>query len=214
MKLTRGGHACIRLERDGVVIVVDPGNYSDPRVLDGAHAVLVTHEHPDHFDEPVLRAAAASDPALRIWANRSVAGRLDGLGGGRVHVIGDGDSFDIDGIGVQAHGELHAPTHPDLPQVTNVGFLVDETVFHPGDAFTVPTVPVDTLLLPLHGPWSKAGEVVDYLREIKPRLALSIHDGALSPSGNALMDGLLDLVVRGSATDYARVTDTGAIELV
>ncbi|WP_460062462.1 MBL fold metallo-hydrolase [Streptomyces sp. YKOK-I1] len=212
MRLTRCGHACVRLERDGVVIVVDPGNYTDPDVFDGAHAVLVTHEHVDHFYEPALRAAADADPRLRIWANRSVAGRLDGLGG-RVTVVGDGDTFDIEGVRVEAHGELHAPTHPDLPQVTNVGFLVDGTVFHPGDAFTVPARPVDTLLLPVHGPWSKIGELIDYVREVAPRQALSIHDGALSDTGNAQVDTLLGLGLRDAAADYARAATGAGIEL-
>ncbi|MGW0651633.1 MBL fold metallo-hydrolase [Streptomyces umbrinus] len=215
MRLTRYGHACIRVEHDGVVIVIDPGLYSDPHALDGADAVLVTHEHVDHFAEPVLRAAAEADPSLRIWANRSVADRLAGLGG-RVTVVGDGDAFDIEGIGVEAHGELHAPTHPDLPRVTNVGFLVgntDGSVFHPGDAFTVPTRPVDTLLVPVHGPWSKTGEVIDYVREIKPRRAVSIHDGGLSEGGNALTDSLLTAGIRDSVTDYLRVAAGAGTEL-
>jgi len=216
MRLTRCGHACVRLEQDGVVIVIDPGTYSDPRALDGAHAVLVTHEHVDHFHEPVLRAAAEARPDLRFWANRSVADQLGGLGGGRVTVVGDGDAFDIEGIGVQAHGELHAVVHPDLPQVTNVGFLVgegDAAVFHPGDAFTVPASPVGTLLLPVHGPWSKTGEVIDYAREVKPRSALSIHDGGLSESGNALADHMLEACLRDVGADYQRVAAEAGIEL-
>ncbi|MEU2265628.1 MBL fold metallo-hydrolase [Streptomyces olindensis] len=218
MRLTRCGHACVRLEQDGVVIVIDPGSYSDPHALDGAHAVLVTHEHVDHFAEPVLRAAAEADPALRIWANRSVADQLAGLGGGRVTVVGDGDAIDIEGIGVEVHGELHAVVHPDLPRVTNVGFLVGDTdaatVFHPGDAFTVPARPVDTLLLPVHGPWSKTGEVIDFAREIKARSALSIHDGGLSESGNALADHMLEMCLKDVGTDYQRVAAGSGIELM
>ncbi|MEE1765122.1 MBL fold metallo-hydrolase [Streptomyces sp. SP18BB07] len=215
MRLTRCGHACVRLERDGIVVVIDPGVFSDPHALDGADAVLVTHEHVDHFAEPVLRTAAEADPSLRIWADRSVVDRLGALGG-RVTVVGHGDAFDIEGIGVEVHGELHAPTHPDLPRVTNVGFLVGNTdgaVFHPGDAFTVPTRAVDTLLVPVHGPWSKTGEVIDYVREIKPRRALSIHDSGLSEGGNGLVDGLIMAGVRDSATAYARVASDAEIEL-
>ena len=33
------GHSCIRLERDGHVLVLDPGTFSDPAALDGAGAV-------------------------------------------------------------------------------------------------------------------------------------------------------------------------------
>jgi L-ascorbate metabolism protein UlaG (beta-lactamase superfamily) len=215
MRLIRCGHACIRLEQDGVAIVIDPGVFSDPRALEGADAVLVTHEHEDHFAESVLRAAAEADPALRIWADRSVAARLEGLGT-RVAVVGNGDAFDIEGIGVEVHGELHEPIHPDMPRDTNVGFLVGNTdgaVFHPGDAFTVPTRPVDTLLVPVHGPWSKTGEVIDYVREIKPRHALSIHDGGLSEGGNALVDVLLTASLQGSAIDYARVAAGAGIDL-
>lgn len=215
MRLIRCGHACVRLERDGVVVVIDPGVFSDPRALEGADAVLFTHEHEDHFAEPVLRAAAEADPALRIWADRSVAARLEGLGT-RVDVVGNGDAFDIEGISVEVHGELHEPIHPDMPQDTNVGFLVGDTdgaVFHPGDAFTVPTRPVDTLLVPVHGPWSKTGEVIDYVREIKPRHALSIHDGGLSEGGNSLVDVLLTASLQGLTIDYARVAAGTGIEL-
>ncbi|WP_430377229.1 MBL fold metallo-hydrolase [Streptomyces sp. B1-3] len=217
MRLTRCGHACVRLEQDGVVVVVDPGSYSDSHALDGAHAVLVTHEHVDHFAEPLLRAAAEADPGLRIWANRSVVGRLAGLGSGRVTLVGDGDTFAVEGVGVEVHGELHAVVHPDLPQVTNVGFLVgdgDATVFHPGDAFTVPARPVDTLLLPVHGPWSKTGEVIDYAREVKARRAVSIHDGGLSESGNGLADHMLQDCLQDIGTDYRRVAPTAGFEPV
>ena len=106
--------------------------------------------------------------------------------------------------------------HPDLPRVTNVGFLVgdgDATLFHPGDAFTVPARPVDTLLLPVHGPWSKTGEVIDYAREIKPRRALSIHDGGLSESGNALADTMLQVCLQDVGADYQRVGAEAGIEL-
>jgi len=146
-----------------------------------------------------------------------VAAGLEGLGT-RVAVVGDGDAFDIGGIGVEVYGELHAPTHPDFPRVTNVGFLVGNTetggtVFHPGDAFTVPARPVDTLLVPVHGPWSKTGEVIDYVREVEPRHALPIHDSGLSEGGNALVDVLLTASLQGSAGDYARVAAGTGIEL-
>ncbi|WP_037821051.1 MBL fold metallo-hydrolase [Streptomyces sp. NRRL B-3229] len=204
-RLTKWGHACVRFERAGVTLVIDPGEYTAPQVLDGADAVLVTHEHADHFDEGRLRAAAETNPALRIWTNRSVAVKLDGLGN-RVTVVGDGDTFDVGGFEVEAHGELHQLVHPDLPRVPNVGFLLAGTVFHPGDAFTVPPTPVDTLLVPVQGPWSQTGEVIDYIREIKPRLAVAVHDGGLSTMGHAVVNGIIGAMVgKDATTSYVRL---------
>lgn len=44
MRLTKFGHATVRLEKPGQTRVIDPGTRSAPSILDGADAVLVTHE--------------------------------------------------------------------------------------------------------------------------------------------------------------------------
>ncbi|MDQ5862445.1 MAG: MBL fold metallo-hydrolase, partial [Actinomycetota bacterium] len=55
MKLTKYTHACVRLEQDGRVLVLDPGTFSETEeALDGAQAVLITHEHGDHVDVPAM----------------------------------------------------------------------------------------------------------------------------------------------------------------
>ena len=73
MRLTKLGHACVRLEKDGEVLVIDPGSFSGDHALDGADAVLVTHEHFDHLVPDALRAALAARPGLRLWATAPVA---------------------------------------------------------------------------------------------------------------------------------------------
>ncbi|MGJ3561611.1 MBL fold metallo-hydrolase [Streptomyces sp. INA 01156] len=113
---------------------------------------MVTHEHPDHFDEagagrPGGRPGRGGlDPEVR-------RGTALGHVPGRVHTVGHGDAFTAAGFEIQVHGELHAVIHPDLPRVTNVGYLVDGgALFHPGDALTVPDHPVRTLMLPVMAP--------------------------------------------------------------
>ncbi|MER5731300.1 MBL fold metallo-hydrolase [Streptomyces sp. NPDC002138] len=192
MKLTKRLHSCVQVEKDGRVLVIDPGAFSEPDAGLGADALLVTHEHPDHFDEGRLRAALDANPAARLWTLASVAGRLAPAYPGRVHTVGHGDAFTAAGFDVQVHGELHAEIHPDLPRVTNVGYLVEGSLFHPGDALTVPGVPVDTLLLPVHAPWNKVSEVIDYVREVKPRAAIDIHDAYLADIARPIYDFALD----------------------
>ncbi|HEX4788135.1 MAG TPA: MBL fold metallo-hydrolase [Actinospica sp.] len=183
MRLTKKGHSCIRLRKDGPTLVIDPGGYSEPDAAAGASAVLITHEHPDHFDERAVRAALDADPAVEVWTLSSVADHLTAGYPGRVHTIGHGDAFTVAGFDIQVHGELHAVIHPDMPRVKNVGYLVDGVLFHPGDALTVPDHAVETLLLPLNAPWSKASEVVDYVRAVRPRRVFDIHDGLLAETG-------------------------------
>jgi L-ascorbate metabolism protein UlaG (beta-lactamase superfamily) len=212
MELTKQGHACVVVTDGDRRLVVDPGAWTDPGVLDGATAVLVTHEHPDHFVGDRLRAALEADPALEVWTNRSVAGQLEGAGG-RVHAVGDGDAVTVAGFDVTVHGEWHAVVHPDLPRVHNVGFVVGGEVFHPGDAFTVPGTPVGTLLLPVHAPWSKVAEIIDYVREVGADQAYAVHDGLLNDTGLGLVGGLLGERGPGTPTPYARLAPGESVEL-
>jgi L-ascorbate metabolism protein UlaG (beta-lactamase superfamily) len=211
MDLTKAGHACVILSEGDRRLVVDPGAFTDPAVLDGASAVLITHEHFDHFAPEHLRAAMAADPALEVWTNPSVAELLDAAG--RVHVVGHGDTFTAAGFDVHVHGELHAVIHPDIPRVRNVGFLVDGQVFHPGDALTVPEEPVSTLLLPVHAPWSKIAEVIDYVRAVHADQAFAVHDGLLNDTGLGVVGGMLGEKGPGTPTPYSRLSPGDTVEL-
>ncbi|MER5464725.1 MBL fold metallo-hydrolase [Streptomyces sp. NPDC002668] len=188
MRLTKKTHACIRLEKDGQTLVIDPGTFSEQDAAVGADVILVTHEHLDHFNEDRLRAALEANPAAGIWTLRSVAEKISAAFPGRVHTVGHGDTFSAAGFDVQVHGELHAVIHPDIPRITNVGYLVDGSVFHPGDALTVPDHPVETLMIPVQAPWNKISEVIDYVREVKPRRAIDIHDALLTDLARPIYD--------------------------
>ena len=212
MELVKYGHACVVLADDGRRLVIDPGGFTEPAALDGADGVLITHEHPDHFQPERLRAALDSDPALEIWSNRSVAAKLDGAGP-RVHVVGAGDTFSAAGFDVQVHGELHAEIHPEIPRVANIGFLVGGAVFHPGDAFTVPDEPVSTLLLPMHAPWSRTAEVIDYVRAVHADQAWAVHDALLNDTGIGIVGGLLGERGPGTPTPFGRLAPGESVEI-
>jgi L-ascorbate metabolism protein UlaG (beta-lactamase superfamily) len=193
MRLTKLGHACVRLEKDGARLVIDPGVWSGPGVLEGADAVLVTHEHADHLDADLIRAALESNPGLRLWTNASVAGQLDGFGG-QVHVVGHGDSFTAAGFDVHVYGRDHAQIVPEIPVIANIGFAVDAAVFHPGDSFTAPEEKVGVVLVPVSAPWLKFSEVAAYIRSAGADRGFAIHDAILSEFGIGLISNLLKAV--------------------
>jgi L-ascorbate metabolism protein UlaG (beta-lactamase superfamily) len=197
LELTWLGHSTFRVDSDGFRMVIDPGIVAPPDAMAGADGVLITHEHGDHFQPNLIAAAAAARRGLQIWANKSVAALLTQSGaasGAKVHVIGHGDAFEAGGLPYHVYGEWHAPIHPDVVRVRNTGFLIGRAgheIFHPGDALTDPCVPVDLLLVPEFGLYTKLGNTIDFIRQIKPKRAAPIHDTGLDPAGLAGVDGFL-----------------------
>ncbi|MEY9932728.1 L-ascorbate metabolism protein UlaG (beta-lactamase superfamily) [Catenulispora sp. GP43] len=184
MQLLKHAHACVSLVGDQGRIVIDPGTLTPDaaEAVAAAEAVLITHEHFDHFDEELIAKALEARPELRVYGPESVVGRWEARRG-QVTAVAAGDRHTVGGFDIAVFGELHALIHRDMPRVTNVGYLVDERLYHPGDAYHVPEAPVETLLLPTSGPWTKLGEAVDYVREVAPKRAVQIHEILLSDMG-------------------------------
>jgi L-ascorbate metabolism protein UlaG (beta-lactamase superfamily) len=197
MLLTKHGHACVRLEQDGRVLVIDPGTLTDAAALAGATAVLITHEHEDHVDVEKLRAAKLANPSLTIHAHADLVAEFDE---GAIPVA-SGDTFISAGFTVRAVGGEHAEIIDGLPGCVNLGFIVDG-IYHPGDSFFVPEEAVDTLLVPSSGPWLKLSESIEFTRAVKPARAFPIHDAHLSDVGLATFDWLLE--AKGG-TAYSRI---------
>jgi len=213
VQLTKLGHSCVRLEKDGAALVIDPGTFTDaPAALNFATAVLVTHEHPDHLDAEAVGEALFSDPDLTLWATPAVAGQFNDFGD-RVHQVRHGDALAIAGFDVHVYGEKHALIHREIPLVENTGFMVDGSLFHPGDSFTVPEDPVETLLLPISAPWLKAGEMIDYFRAVAPARGYAIHDAILNDTGLALMTRMMSVAAAPSGAPVTRLEPGTTLEL-
>lgn len=192
MKLTKHEHACVAFEKEGASFVIDPGSFSPDaaKIIAGAGAVLFTHEHYDHVNEAAITAALAERPELRVYAPAAM-GNLFSSHSDQFTAVAAGDRLEIAGFAVTVQGSTHAVIHPDIPPVANVGYLVDESVYHPGDAYFVPDAQVSTLLLPTSGPWMKIGEAADYVRAVRPAQVVQIHEMLLSEIGLNLAAALL-----------------------
>ncbi|NUP74957.1 MAG: MBL fold metallo-hydrolase [Sinomonas sp.] len=231
MRLTKYTHACVRLEKaaqgsdtpegDGGarhVLVIDPGNLSEvEEALDGAQAFLVTHEHADHVDIGRAAAALESNPALEAWAPEGVAVQLREAAPSaavRIHRAEPNTTFEAAGFRVQTFGSQHALIHPLVPLVTNVGYLIDGEVFHPGDSFTVPHgLEVGTLLVPIHAPWNKIGEVVDFIIAVRARRAYPIHNALLNERGTGMVEGHAKRIGEIYGTAYEHLEPRDTVEL-
>jgi L-ascorbate metabolism protein UlaG (beta-lactamase superfamily) len=213
MRLTKFGHSCLLAEEERASILLDPGMFSDGfQKLEGLSAVLYTHQHADHFDAGRLRALLDRNPGVRVVSDEGSAKPL-GEAGVEVEVVHDGDELDIGGLGVRVVGRDHAVIHPDIPVVPNVGYLVDGRLFHPGDAFTLPGQPVEVLAVPAAAPWLKVSEAVDYLREVRPRIGVPVHEKVLSALGTSLHYRQLEQLGAKEGTTLRVMDDGKPLEL-
>ena len=189
MRITKYGHACLLVEEGTARLLFDPGMFSTGyEQLTGLTAVLITHQHPDHVDLEKLPALLERNPEAVLHADDGTAAQLADRGL-PVRPVHDGDVLDL-GTRVRVVGRDHAEIHPDVPVIPNTGYLVAERFLHPGDALTVPDAEVEVLGLPTAAPWLKAAEAVDYLRAVRPRVAVPIHEALLSTP--PLLYGLFD----------------------
>ena len=205
MRLTKYGHSCLLVEEGPARILLDPGTLSGGfEELEGLTAVLVTHQHADHLDLQRLRRLLDRSPGVRVVCDEGSAEQL-GAAGAETEVVHDGDELDVGGVGVRVSGRDHAVIHPDIPVVPNVGYLVAGRLFHPGDSFTLPGRPIEVLAVPAGAPWLKVSEPIDYLRQVRPKVAVPVHELLLSATGRALHYGQLERL--GGTT--LRVLDDG-----
>jgi L-ascorbate metabolism protein UlaG (beta-lactamase superfamily) len=218
MKLTKFTHACVRLEKDGKVLVLDPGTFSETtEALDGAHAVLITHEHPDHVDVPAMSRALGTAAGFAVFAPAGVAATLREeapQAADRIHTVEPGSSFDAAGFNVRSFGGQHALIHPQIPMVANIGYLVDGNVYHPGDSFIIPDgLSVQSLLVPIHAPWNKVGEVVDFVIGVRAPRAFQIHDGLLNGTGLKMVEGHVARLGGKYGTTFTHLAPRESVEV-
>jgi L-ascorbate metabolism protein UlaG (beta-lactamase superfamily) len=207
MRITKLGHSCVRVEHDGVTVVIDPGVFASAEAVHGVDAVLITHEHPDHYLPDHLRATDAP-----IWTIEAVARLIRDDApdvADRVTVVSPDESFDV-GLPVRAVGALHAVIHPELPRFDNSGYVLTAggtRIYHPGDALTLPGGPVDVLCVPVCAPWMKVSEGIDFAREVRAPRNLAIHDRVYSEAGLGIVDGHLNRFLTGDGLEYVRLAD-------
>ncbi len=204
MQLTKYGHACFTVEKDEQILVVDPGGFSQDFIApEHVVAVVVTHNHGDHFDHNQLAAIIDKNPDAVIIGPEEVTSAIEVFQIKSVHA---GDTLTIGPFSLEFTGGQHAVIHRDIPVAQNVGVLINELLYYPGDSLVLPGKPIDTLALPISAPWLKIGESIDFLLTIKPRLAFPTHDAILSQEGIEICDSLLDRFSNSQGIEYSRIT--------
>ena len=205
MKVTKYKHACLVIENEGKALVIDPGDQSTDFVVPkNVVAVVITHEHPDHLDTDKLQQIASENSDVVMLAHADVASALTLA---KTQDVTNGSTVDVGPFHLEFFGEKHAQIHSSIPLVANIGVMVNDKLYYPGDSYTQPNKPVKFLALPLSGPWLKLGDAVDFLLVVNPERAFSTHDVHLSEPAIKLTDFLVPMLTKNTTIQYFRATE-------
>jgi L-ascorbate metabolism protein UlaG (beta-lactamase superfamily) len=185
MRVTKNEHASLRLDQNGETLLIDPGSFTTPLTdLTDVVGLVITHEHPDHWTPEHLDRILRAAPDTPIYAPEGVARAAEGYD---ITVVSPGDSITVGAFTLRFFGGRHEVIHSSIPVIDNVGVLVNDVLYYPGDSYAVPEgVQVDTLAAPLGAPWLRIGDAMDYVLAVKPRRVFGTHDMTLSVIGKGM----------------------------
>lgn len=203
MRLTKHEHATLRIDEAGETLLIDPGNFTLPLdALTHVVGVVITHEHPDHWSPAHLERILSVSPSVPIYAPAAVAQAAASYA---IKAVAPGDIVEAGNFTLQFFGGTHEVIHPSLPVVQNVGVLVNERLYYPGDSYAVPEgITVDTLAAPLGAPWLRIRDAMDFVLTVAPRRAFGTHDMTLSEIGKGMHRQRLEWATeQGGGTFFA-----------
>ncbi len=189
MRVTKHEHAALFIEDAGKALIVDPGSFTTPFTdLHGVVAVVLTHEHPDHWTPEHLERILTQTGPIPVFGPAGVVAAASGFD---ITEVSPGDTVTVEPFTLRFFGGKHAVIHESIPVIDNVGVLVNDRFYYGGDSYSAPGVPVELLAAPVGAPWLKIGEAMDYVLEVKPRVAFATHDMTLSVAGRTMGRGRL-----------------------
>ena len=208
--MTKREHACMILDDEGQQLVIDPGNQTGPVSAPGLVAIVITHEHADHWDAEHLATLRAANPNVPIYGPAGVAAAAEAFD---VTVVEAGERVTAGPFRLRFFGGQHAEIHRSIPLVDNLGVLVNERFYYPGDSYATPDVAIDLLAAPAGAPWLKIGEVMDFVTEVAPKMTFAVHDAPLSEMGLAMAHARIEGAVTEGGGEHHRLAPGDAIEL-
>ena len=181
MQLTKREHACLDIQLEQSRLIIDPGIFTKPlNDYSKITTVVITHEHPDHYDQEKIQQILAENPNVKIFCTAKVA---ESIADPRTQVVRAGDSIAAGNFKLDFFGEKHATIAQQIEPIDNVGVLINDKLFYPGDALTQIDKPYEVLALPINAPWTKLSEVIDYIVNSPARIVFPTHNGLLNQNG-------------------------------
>ena len=194
MKVTKYEHAGLVLDNGQAKLVIDPGEMVNlPPDLDQVAAVVITHEHYDHYSLESLQQILKANPQAQILATKSVATKLTEAGL-EAQAVETQATLNLSGFEIKLKDQAHAPIWKDSPcRVITV--QIGHCLYYPSDSFVTCPDKVTVLATPTSGPWLKLAEALDFAKACQYDYILPVHDYLLTDKASSSTNRRLDELV-------------------
>jgi L-ascorbate metabolism protein UlaG (beta-lactamase superfamily) len=181
-------HAALTLTFNGTTILADPaplGQGADTAeftALPAPALILITHEHGDHFNVPILQAVSGG---ATIVAPQSVFDKMPDDLKAKTKVMKNGDRLEVAGVSIEAVPAYN--TSPDKqqfhPKGRDNGYVLtfgDKHVYIAGDTEDTPEMRaltgIDVAFLPMNLPYTMSvDQAADAVAAFKPKVVYPYH---------------------------------------
>jgi L-ascorbate metabolism protein UlaG (beta-lactamase superfamily) len=181
-------HAAFTLTFNGTTILVDPAplgdtvNTAEFTALPAPALILVTHEHGDHFNVPILQAVSGS---ATIVAPQSAFDKMPDDLKAKTKVMKNGDKLEVAGVAIEAVPAYN--TSPDKqqfhPKGRDNGYVLtfgDKHIYVAGDTEDTPEMRaltgIDVAFLPMNLPYTMSvDQAADAVKAFKPKVVYPYH---------------------------------------
>ncbi len=199
------------IEQDGRLIVIDPGEFTSSLAIpDTIDAVVITHEHQDHFDPDMLAAIYDKNPTSVLISLQTIVEKMPDH---QSKAVAPGDTVTVGPFTLEFFGGTHAEIHNSIALIDNLGVLINDSFYYPGDSFALPHRHVELLALPASGPWFKTSDAVDFMTAVKPTIVFPVHDIHNSSHGQALFHRIVGGFASKIGTTYTPLAITQTIDI-
>ncbi len=203
MKLTKFQHACFTVEKEGASIVVDPGIFTHDFIMPKhVVAVFVSHHHADHLNNQLIVTILREHPKAVLLAHESIVRDFPNE---HTQTVNVDETLDVSGINLRFVGGTHEKIDISMPTPTNLGVIIEHSLYYPGDSFYQPEQRITELALPISAPWLTIGHSLDFIRALKPFFVFPTHDAILSSEGQVLIDTIITNATKDLGIDYQRI---------
>jgi L-ascorbate metabolism protein UlaG (beta-lactamase superfamily) len=210
MKLTKYEHACFTVENNDETLIIDPGCFTkELQIPNNVVGIVITHVHDDHFDPNVLTEIYNKNPNSVLISLTSIVEKMPDY---KSQIVNPGDNIKIGSFKLEFFGGKHAEIHSSIPIIDNLGIMINNSIYYPGDSFSVPEKPVGLLALPASGPWFKTSNAIDFLLAVKPKRVFATHNIHNSEPGQALFNRIIDSFAKKVGSEYINLDVTQVSE--